>query len=827
MKYLLTITLLVVVTFFSFGFKGTGIKQGDLKVKVVRNNPLPAFQKLKAITNSGLNIEWNENFTVPSSITGDLTKSGYVRNNSRKEDVLTFLTENKELFGLQDPTNELNLLTTTSDELGQTHLKFQQKYENVILFRGQLIVHISGDGKVIGVNGKYYPTLTFNTKPNILPDQAVVVAKKFLERFDFVGENTELVLMERGINFYLAYAVKLPSKFMPNMVVYVDAKSGEVIYNDDGIRYDGPQVGTGVDLKGQTKQINTYLYGGAYYMVNTTLPMYVAPFDSLKGVVSVYDAKNDTSGNGYNSAALISDPNNDNNFNDNVNLKAAVSTHLFVRDAYNFYKNHYNRNSYDNAGHSMINVVHYKDKYNNAFWNGAAMTYGDGDDIEFSNLAGAYDVIVHELTHAVTERTANLIYENQQGALNESISDCFASLADSANWLIGEEVYTPNTANDALRNMLQPHNNAATGSNSWQPEHMNEFVTLPNTVEGDNGGVHINSGIPNRAFALTAEAITRWKAGQIWYRALTTYLTNNSNFNDARVACINAAKDLYGNNSTEMNAVKTSFEAVGITESTGGQTVELIYDDGTPTTVVYEMDANWELAVKFTPPTNNVNITKCQVYISGDNTFFGNASFALKMYNSGNNGLPGQSLIDPYTYIPPVAGWQVFNITGVSVPGDFFVSVKYDGINSPLIGAALPPGNGRAYESNGSTWVKLTSPNDFTMYMRATIQTPTGVVEISTQVPDKFEVFQNYPNPFNPSTSIAYTLPKSELVNLSVYDLSGRKISELVNNDQNPGTYEVTWNGKNSRGENTSSGIYFYQLNAGTYKSVKKMILIR
>ncbi len=827
MKYLFTITLAVVVTISGFGFKGNGIKQGDIKITVNKNNPKLAIEKLEALTSSRLSVEWNENFTIPSSIMGDLTKPGFVKSNSQKEDVLRFLTENKELFGLQNPSNELNLLSTTTDELGQTHLKFQQKFENVTLYKGQLIVHISGDGKVIGINGKYYPTLTFKTQPDISVEQAISSAKNYLTGYESVNANTELILLERGINFHLAYAVKLPSKFMPNMVVFVDAKTGDVIYKDDGIRYDGPQVGTGIDLKNQTKQINTYLYGGAYYMVNTALPMYVAPFDSLKGVVSVYDAKNDTSGNGYNSALLISDPNNDNNFNDNSSLKAAVSALSFVTDAYKFYKSHYNRNSYDNAGHSMVNVVHYKDKYNNAFWNGAAMTYGDGDNVEFSNLAGAYDVIVHELTHAVTERTANLIYENQQGALNESMSDCFASLADSANWLIGEEVYTPNTANDALRNMLQPHNNAATGSNSWQPEHMNEYVTLPNTTEGDNGGVHINSGIPNRAFALTAESITRWKAGQIWYRALTTYLTNNSDFNDARVACINAAKDLYGDNSTEMNAVKTSFETVGITGSTSGQTVELIYEDGTPTTSVYEMNANWELAVKFTPPTNNVSITKCQVYISGDNNFFGNASFALKMYSAGNNGLPGQPLINPYTHVPQATGWQIFNITGVSVPSDFFISVKYDGINSPLIGAAFPPGNGRAYESDGSNWVKLTSPNDYTLYMRATVQTPTAIVDVSTQIPDKYEVFQNYPNPFNPTTSITYALPQSELVNLSVYDLSGRKITELVNNNQNPGTYEVTWNGKNSRGENTSSGIYFYQLSAGTFKSVKKMILIR
>ena len=827
MKYLLTISLLLTLTFFGVVAKDTGIKQGNLCITRFKNNPTQGADLLKSKMNSALNVEWNESFSVPTSVMGNLTQAGYVKNNTRKEDVLRFLTENKELFGIQNPSNELDLLSSTTDELGQTHLKFQQKYDDVILFKGQMIVHITDDGSIVGVNGKYYPTLIFNSKPQITVDQAISSAKNYLSKYDFQTATTQLILLERGVKFYLAFAINLPSKFMPNMVVYVDAENGNVIYKDNGIRYDGPQISTGVDLKNQIWQINTYLYGGKYYLVNTTMPMYVAPFDSLKGVIDVYDAKNDTSGEGYNSATLVSDPNNDNNFNDNVNLKAAVSAHLFVRDAYNFYKSHFNRNSYDNAGHSMLNIVHFKQEYNNAFWNGMAMTYGDGDNIRYSNLAGAYDVIVHELTHAVTEKTANLIYENQQGALNESISDCFASLADSTSWQIGEEVFTPATPNDALRDMLHPHNNAATGSNSWQPENMDEYITLPNTEEGDNGGVHVNSGIPNRAFALTAEAITRWKAGQIWYRALTTYLTNNSNFNDARLACMNAAKDLYGDNSTEMNAVKTSFETVGVNGNTSIQTVELTYDDGNPTTGVYESDANWELAVKFSPPAGTVNITKCQVYISGENSPTGNGSFTLNMYSAGGNGLPSQYLINPYNYTPQAVGWQIFSVNGVTINGNFFVSVKYDGINRPYVGAASPPGNGRAYESDGVNWAVLGSPNNYTLYMRATIQTTTGIFEILTEVPEKFEVMQNYPNPFNPSTSITYSLPTSEAVTLNVYDVSGKQIAELVNNNQNPGTYSVTWNGKNSSGENIASGIYFYELTAGSFKSVKKMIMLK
>jgi len=737
-----------------------------------------------------------------------------------------YLSANKELFGIVNPDKELELLSSYKDELGQTHAKFQQKINNVKIFKGQLIVHFQEDGKIIGVNGKYYPTLKFNDIPNITENEAMNLAKNFLQNYSLSNVQTELLLIERNLSFYLCYAVKVPSKFYPNMKVYVNAENGEIIYKDDGIRFDGPITGSGIDLKGQMRAVPLYILGHAY-LINTTLPMYIPPVDSLKGIITVYDAKNDTSGNGYQSAELIYDPNGDGIFNDNENQKAAISAYLFVQDAYNFFKTNFNRNSYDDAGHSMINVVHYKQSYNNAFWNGASMTYGDGDNEQFSNLAGAYDVIVHELTHAVTERTANLIYENQPGALNESMSDCFASVADSSSWLIGEEVYTPSIANDALRNMLNPHNNAASQTTGWQPEHMNEFVMLQNTEEEDHGGVHVNSGIPNRAFALTAESLSRKKAGKIWYRALTTYLTNNSSFSDARNACINSAKDLYGDNSNEMNVVKNAFETVGITGTGNIQTIDLVYDDGNPTTYVYEESGNYELAVKFSIPSPNVTLTKCQIYISGEVKQGGNGGFSLVLYSAGNDGYPYQYLINPYDYVPQAIGWQLFDITGLILNTDFFVSVKYNNFSSPAIGATLPPGNNRAYEFNGVNWSLLEYPSNYTLFMRATVQTTTGIHEISNEIPEKFEVFQNYPNPFNPSTSISYNLPKNEFVTLAIYNINGEKIAELVNAHQNPGSYTVTWNGKNNSGDNVSSGVYFYEINTGEMKIQKKMLLVK
>ena len=173
-------------------------------------------------------------------------------------------------------------------------------------------------------------------------------------------------------------------------------------------------------------------------------------------------------------------------------MKAGVSAHAFSHEVYNFYKSRFNRNSIDNLGMSMTNVVHYGIQLNNAFWNGYFMTYGDGDDVRFSNLAGSLDVIAHEITHGVTQYTSNLVYELQSGAINESMSDVFAVIADSSDWLVGEDVFTPGTSGDGLRSMADPHNGYPSDDPNWLPAHMNEFVTLPNDPQHDHGGVHVN-----------------------------------------------------------------------------------------------------------------------------------------------------------------------------------------------------------------------------------------------------------------------------------------------------------------------------------------------
>jgi bacillolysin len=826
MKFYYKLFLILLIPFLGFINPKSGINSSNLKVKFYNHNAVQGITTLESRVGYKIQVEWNEHNSTPTFVSRRLTPVGYSSGVNQAIDGIRFLSENRELFGLKDPEHELKVISNETDELGMTHVKYQQEVNGVKIFHGQLIVHFNSDGSIESINGTYYPTPELNTTPAIDIQTAIGIGKSKLRVYKSSGESAELNIYSEGPSLLLVYAISLPSYSNPMMTVFVDAFNGKVIKVDDGIRYDGPAAGSGIDLGGNVKSINTYLNGGNYYMMDASLPMYVPPIDSFKGLVITIDALNDTTGNGYESAVYVTDPNNDNNFNDNTRLRAAVSAHFFAGEVYKFYKTRYNRNSYNNAGGSLKNVVHYLINLNNAFWNGVSMSYGDGDGVVFSNLAGALDVIAHELTHGVTQTSANLVYELQPGALNESFSDVFGVVCDSANWLIGEDVYTPGISGDALRSMQDPHNGHTSGDPGWQPADMSEFVVLPNDAAHDHGGVHGNSGIPNKAFYNVASVIGRSKAGLIWYRALTVYLTNNSQFVDCRNACLNAAKDLFGNGSTEYITVTDGFTAVGI----GGSSVttfDLTYDDGAPFTGVFENAANLELAVRFTPPVSNVNITNVKVYISGDNAS-GTGHFTLKMYHAdGAGNLPGTQIITPYSYTPSLIGWQSFDITGATAPGDFYVSAEYDAANQPLIGADNPPGNQKAYEYDGVTWAKLTSPNDYTLFMRATVTSTTGVIEIDTRVPEKFEILQNYPNPFNPSTTITYSLPKNSNVKIVVFDIAGKQVAELVNNYQNPGTYKATWNGKNDQGLGVSSGVYFYQIVTEDFASVKKLILLK
>ena len=241
---------------------------------------------------------------------------------------------------------------------------------------------------------------------------------------------------------------------------------------------------------------------------------------------------------------------------------------------YNFFKNVFKRNSIDTRGMRLDSTVHYGEDYNNAFWNGTQMVYGDGDGEIFQCFTKSIDVIGHELTHGVTQYEAALEYEGQAGALNESFSDVFGSLvkqfalkqrADKADWLIGEGLFTNKIKGIALRSMKEPgsaYNDPIIGKDP-QPGHMKNYV---NTTS-DNGGVHINSGIPNRAFYLTAIELGGYaweKAGRVWYIALTERLRERSDFQKAAELTSEVAGTVYGKNSMEQKAVINAWKGVGL-----------------------------------------------------------------------------------------------------------------------------------------------------------------------------------------------------------------------------------------------------------------------
>lgn len=241
----------------------------------------------------------------------------------------------------------------------------------------------------------------------------------------------------------------------------------------------------------------------------------------------------------------------------------------------------YQRNSIDEAGMNLLGTVHYGQNYDNAFWNGAQMVFGDGDGQYFNRFTIAIDVMGHELTHGVTGHEANLVYQNQSGALNESVSDVFGSLvkqhahspqqtAAQADWLIGAGLFTAKVHGIALRSMKAPgtaYDDPILGKDP-QPGHMSHYV---NTTQ-DNGGVHINSGIPNRAFYLASIAFGGYawqKAGRIWYATLCdSRLQPTAQFQDfANLTVDNAAK-LFG--AAEMQTVIDAWKEVGITAAIAG-----------------------------------------------------------------------------------------------------------------------------------------------------------------------------------------------------------------------------------------------------------------
>jgi len=248
--------------------------------------------------------------------------------------------------------------------------------------------------------------------------------------------------------------------------------------------------------------------------------------------------------------------------------------------SYDLFSEAYERNSFDGLGMRLDATVHYQKGYDNAFWNGEQLVFGDGDEDQeeserlFNRFTIAPDIIAHEWTHGVTQYEARLVYSQQPGALNEAISDIFGSLvkqrsltqtALEADWIIGQGLFTANVNGSGIRSLKAPglaYDDPVIGSDP-QPAHMENYVN----VAYDNGGVHINSGIPNHAFYISALELGGYaweKAGLIWYKALCDKFTTTTNFQSAAWLTTQVAAELFGKGSLEQQAVKKGWNEVGI-----------------------------------------------------------------------------------------------------------------------------------------------------------------------------------------------------------------------------------------------------------------------
>jgi Zn-dependent metalloprotease len=244
-------------------------------------------------------------------------------------------------------------------------------------------------------------------------------------------------------------------------------------------------------------------------------------------------------------------------------------THTLFHDAFG-------RASIDDNNLPLLGTVHYGKDYDNAFWNGERMVFGDGDGIVFRRFTASLSVIGHELAHGVTQHSANLTYQGQSGALNESVSDVFGALVEQhslgqsaakASWLIGAGLFTDRVKGTALGSMKAPgtaYDDDVLGKDP-QPATMDDYIDTAD----DNGGVHLNSGIPNRAFYLTARSIggNAWEgAGRIWYDTITAgSIRADCDFAQFAAATADVASARFGVGSAEHDAVAEAWATVGVT----------------------------------------------------------------------------------------------------------------------------------------------------------------------------------------------------------------------------------------------------------------------
>jgi Zn-dependent metalloprotease len=489
--------------------------------------------------------------------------------------------------------SELAVKAVQTDVAGTTHVRFDQRINGVRVFGQSVVSHETRSGQFQAHSGSMLRSAGVSTNARLSAFEASAAA---VRDFGWDGQATEaeLVVLPRanGNSYQLAYRVDVTNTLDDSdnprrEMIFIDAHNGATVNKINYLQTTNP-AGSGKGFyAGAVSDLAIQLTSGVYYLQDN------GPF-AITGTTSTTfynarttDLKNRTNGSGTVYTSSSTTFGTTGTLSDRASI--GVDAHWFSQKTLEYFYNNFGRKGVDNAGNAtlgsgyMLSRTHYGRKYNNAFWNGSSMTYGDGDGTTYRPF-DALDVVAHEMTHGVTERTSDLIYQNESGAANESFSDIFGVAVEfavgtrigfnatyPADWWIGEDLFyvnDPSNPTRGIRNMADPHIEG-------DPCHYTERYT----GTSDNGGVHINSGIQNKVFYLLVVGGTNHKdttgttvsgvglttAQAVAFDADTLYCTPSDTYQAVSNAWINAAKNRYGAGSSASVQAFNAWKACGVT----------------------------------------------------------------------------------------------------------------------------------------------------------------------------------------------------------------------------------------------------------------------
>ena len=502
------------------------------------------LQQLESDTGQQWSVRWRSDLHTPALLEGRTAPMATTGPDAERVG-RAFLRRYGALYGMGSD-DDVVAEESGTDELGMTHARFQQHIGKVPVWGGELIAHFDSDGALVRVNGRYIPVATPPGDAAVSADQARVfavdgarIAYPAMSPDAFTTAAPKLyVYPVDATTLKLAWRVAIDAADDTQVMAlesFVDASDGSIVHLDETTAY---LDGSGVGVLGDRQTLVVAKSGASYILEDTTRGSPASRTYSAAGTTRL-------PGTAVRSKDVGSWD------TDGAAAGAAVDAHAYVAAAWDYFATVHGRRGWDGKNKGVHATVHFGSRYDNAFFDGKQLVFGDGDGKDFAPLSGELDVVAHEFTHGVTAHTARLGMEGQGGALNEALSDIFGCFVEG-NWKMGEAIYHPSGRARALRDVADPH-----ASNN--PASMSEYVQ----TTSDNGGVHVNSTIVSHAAYLMAKKLPVATVEKIWYRALTRYLHASADFADAADATIAAARDLGSGAETSVHA---AWVATGVIE---------------------------------------------------------------------------------------------------------------------------------------------------------------------------------------------------------------------------------------------------------------------